>query len=296
MKDCNTPKTYPTAIQKGNRQLLDFGEGTLVFFGGIPKLSLRSHLIDYFRQFGEVLEIFVDSKSGSRSYHKHYAPPVHRGSGFVRFRTKEGPSKVMEQQLHQFEGVQFEVRIPLSKQSKEQRDALIKKENRKLYVADLPNYLSRLELHRFLSSFGPVEQVIYIRCNSIGGVSAFVIFKERDIALSLIGRQIPLQTVKSGECRRVVVTFESPLSQRQLKTKGLSRKNGHPTVKKARDPPIRLNVGGYRTPLAGGPGSTGRPLQKPLCRMVINRNEMVSLKEFIQNSSISVFKQQPVQQ
>lgn len=113
----------------------------MVFFGGLPNLTPTYLIKKYFQETcGEVITLKLDNKFKTSKHHKPSL--MHRGSGYVEFRSMETARFASAIGSHYLEGNYFEVRLALPKHLKKRIDKHILEEDRKVHLRTIPREAS----------------------------------------------------------------------------------------------------------------------------------------------------------
>eukprot|EP00045_Choanoeca_perplexa_P006685 m.57586 g.57586 ORF g.57586 m.57586 type:complete len:459 (-) comp13736_c0_seq1:135-1511(-) len=135
-----------------------------LFIGGLSPETTRDRLLEYFLNFGDVVDcvVMTDAATGRT-----------RGFGFVTFRDSRSCDHVLQKRPHVIDGREVDPKTAVPRQDmdspraprevkRKPRSTSFTHHIRKCFVGGLPTTVTQEILQHFFSQFGPVEEAVII--------------------------------------------------------------------------------------------------------------------------------------
>ncbi len=152
-----------------------------LFVGGVVEPVSIPSLTSYFSKFGEVesCEIMAHPDTG-----------VYKGFGFVTFKKIEDSQRALQSMdVHVVDGIRIEIKNSFSKRESQLREQ--QQAPRKVFIDNIPLSVDKFQLANFFSTFGEVQEANVMQ-KSKKHSFGFVVFKDEEVAQSLIGESLIL--------------------------------------------------------------------------------------------------------
>ena len=120
---------------------------------------------------------------------------ISRGFGFVTFKEEAAKNEVLDVEDHIILGKKTDCKMAMTKEQAFQKQKEQIKQNRKLFVNNIPPGLKRRDLRKFFNQFGKVIEVNLIYKKRDKGF-AFVVYEDEHQAGSVLEQQ---EELKIGE-------------------------------------------------------------------------------------------------
>lgn len=166
-------------------------EKRVLFFGGLPHLTLPSKIKSFFLDlFGPFQNIILDTGKIVRESTKRHQ--LHQGRGFIIYEDPSNIKNIQKADYYNFEGHLVKVRVALSKYQTKIKQKRIRDTCRRVYLHGFCKRTPYQIIKQTAESFGEVLEISYLQSDFVKKACCFIVFKTPFIALELDGMYVKL--------------------------------------------------------------------------------------------------------